>query len=265
MREPDRDPGRPLPLRRRPGGREGRVGCKRGGHRTAGRGRGSPRRRAAHRPRSDGDPARLPGHPRALDLAILGARVPRPLRHRRSRPLGLRHAGDPGCRGLPLGQPPGDLGPRGLLGPGPPVDLRAHGPEDAGRYQGAQTNRRRRQLDTPLGTRRRPVRLRRAAGQRQGPGRLRLRLQRPADGHLRRGAVRRPVSPGHHAVGRTRLRDRDGQADGDQRGRIARRGRFTLPRPDRGAAHDPPVPAQADEVRIADRDDRRAWRTSRAV
>ena len=70
----------------------------------------------------------------------------------------------------------------------------------------------------------------------RGPVGLRLRLQRPADGHLRRGAVRRPLSPGHHAVGRARLRDRDGQADGHERRRIAQRGRLAVPRPDRGAA-----------------------------
>ena len=56
------------------------------------------------------------------------------------------------------------------------------------------------------------------ARRRPGAGRLRLRVPGAADGDLRRRPVRRSLSPGRHAVGRARVRGRDGQADGYQRG-----------------------------------------------
>ena len=76
----------------------------------------------------------------------------------------------------------------------------------------------------------------------KGPVEFRLCLPGLADGHLRRGALRRAVSPGRDAVGRARLRRGDGQADGHQRRRVAERRRLAIPGPDRGAADDSPVP-----------------------
>ena len=87
------------------------------------------------------------------------------------------------------------------------------------------------------------VRLRRQAGRRGRPGRVRLRVPGPADGDLRRGPVRGALSPGRDAVDRPGLRRGDGETDGGERGRVAERRGLALPRPDRGPADDPAVPA----------------------
>ncbi len=70
-----------------------------------------------------------------------------------------------------------------------------------------------------------------------------------------RHAVRGALSPGHHAVGRARVRDHHGLADGHERGRVAERRRVAVPGPDRSPADDPPLPAPPDQVRAAHRDD----------
>ena len=80
--------------------------------------------------------------------------------------------------------------------------------------------------------------------------RLCLRLPGLADRYLRGRPLRRPVSPGRDAVDRSRFRRRDGLAHGDQRRRVAQRGRVAFSGPDRGTADDPPLPRQADHSEL---------------
>ena len=86
-------------------------------------------------------------------------------------------------------------------------------------------------------------------------GRVRVRVPRAADGHLRRGAIRGPLSPGPDAVDRPRLRLDHGAIDGGERRGIAERGGVPVHGADRGSADDPAVSAATDAIGIADRDD----------
>ena len=78
-------------------------------------------------------------------------------------------------------------------------------------------------------------------------------FRRLADGDLRGGVVCRALPLGRDAVDRPRFRVGDGTADGGEWRGIARRRRLALPGPDRGAADDPSLSADAHTIRSCSR------------
>ena len=91
-------------------------------------------------------------------------------------------------------------------------------------------------VDPRLCPRRSRVRLRQGAGQPDGPGGFVFAFRVLPTVIFVAAPVRRALSPGRDAVGRARLRRRDGLVDGHQRRRVAQRRRLAFPGPDRGAA-----------------------------